>query len=73
MIRCKTKKWGNSLGVIIPKKEVQELNLSEGQTIMLDIVNSENPLKELFGFAKNNKISREEFLKTRRSLESKWI
>ena len=32
-----------------------------------------NPLKELFGFNKNNKISRKEFLEQRRMLKSKFI
>lgn len=30
-----------------------------------------NPLKELFGFGRNNKITKEEFLETRKLLEGK--
>ena len=35
------KKWGNSLGVIIPKDKVDELGLSEHDIIDLDIVKKE--------------------------------
>ena len=35
------KKWGNSLGIIIPKNKVEELGLSEHDIIDLDIVKKE--------------------------------
>jgi len=35
------KKWGNSLGIIIPKDKVKELGLSEHDIIDLDIVKKE--------------------------------
>ncbi len=35
------KKWGNSLGIIIPKDKVEELFLSEHDIIDLDIVKKE--------------------------------
>ena len=73
MIACKTKQWGNSLGIIIPREEVIKLNLKEDQEVVVDIVKKENPLRELFGLCKDNKITREEFLKNRRSLESKIL
>ena len=70
MITCKTKKWGNSLGLLIPKDEVEYLNLKENQQVVVEIVKTENPLKELFGFGKEKKITREDFLETRTLLES---
>jgi antitoxin component of MazEF toxin-antitoxin module len=73
MINCKTKKWGNSLGIVIPKEEVQHLELKEDQQIVVEIIKTEHPLKELFGAAKNNKITKEEFLETRKLMESKWV
>jgi len=36
-----------------------------------EIIKKDNPLKELFGFGKKNKITRQEFLETRHLLESK--
>lgn len=71
MIATKTRKWGNSLGVLIPKEEVNNLNLKENQIVIVDIIKKENPLKELFGSGKNNKITMEEFLSTRKLLETK--
>ena len=53
------------------REEIRELNLKEGEEIVVDITKKTNPLKELFGFGKDNPITREEFLETRKSLESK--
>ena len=71
MIAAKTRKWGNSLGIIIPREEVENLHLKENQTVIVEITKKENPLKELFGFGKDDKITKEDFLETRRLLESK--
>ena len=73
MLVCKIKKWGNSIGVLIPKEEANILNLKEDQEVIIEIRPKENPLKELFGFGKQNKITEKEFLKTRKLLESKWF
>jgi len=72
MITCKTKKWGNSLGILIPKKEASRLNLKPDKEITIQITEKENPLKELFGFGKNKKISKKEIRETRKLMESKW-
>jgi len=37
-IETKTKKWGSSIGVIIPKKIVKEERIQEGQEIRIDIL-----------------------------------
>lgn len=73
MIATKTRKWGNSLGVLIPKEEVENLNLKENQDIVVDIIKKENPLKELFGSGKHNKITKKEFRETRKLFESKLL
>lgn len=72
MISCKTKKWGNSLGVVIPKEEVKKLKLHEGQTIRLEIVDTESPLKEFFGWDKEKKI-RIAIEENRKIFESKHV
>ena len=69
MIIAKTRKWGNSLGIVIPKEEAESLRLRENEEVVVEIAKKDNPLKELFGFAKQNKITREEFLRTRKLLE----
>ena len=71
MFLCKTKKWGNSIGLLVPKQEAVKLNLHEKRNVVVDIIAKENPFKELFGFGKQKKITRKEFLQTRELLESK--
>jgi len=58
---CKTKRWGNSLGLIILYETVQDLFLHENQEIVVEIITATNPLKELFGFGKENKITKKFF------------
>ncbi len=72
MIIGKIKKWGNSFGLILPKREVEALNLKENQEVMVELTKKENLLKELFGAAKDKKIARKEFLENRKSLEGKY-
>lgn len=71
MFVCKTKKWGNSLGLLIPRQEAARLNLQENIDVVVDIVEKDNPFKELFGSGRRKKITRQEFLDTRKLLESK--
>ncbi len=72
MIIAKTKKWGNSIGVIIPKEEINKMNISEGQEIMITIEKKENPLKELFGALNFRKSTKQILRETRKEMESKW-
>lgn len=75
MLVCKIKKWGNSIGVLIPKEDAEELQLKEGQEVVVEITPKENPLKELFGFGKrmNVHITEKDLFETRKMLESKWM
>jgi antitoxin component of MazEF toxin-antitoxin module len=73
MITAEIKKWGNSLGLLIPKSDAEELNLKPNQKVVVNIISIKKPLKKLFGFCKDNKITNEEFLETRKLLESKWV
>ena len=73
MIVGKIRKWGNSIGLLIPKEEARSLDLMEDQEVAVEITKKGNPLKELFGFGRKNKITRKEFLETRKSLESRWF
>ncbi len=47
-----TKKWGNSIGVIIPKDVVEKEHIKEGQKIEIVIMKPDNVLKETFGMMK---------------------
>ena len=40
------KKWGNSQGIIIPKKILKDLNLSVGEAIDLEVFNNQIILKK---------------------------
>lgn len=73
MIIGTIRKWGNSMGLLISKEEARNLNLREDQEVAVEITIRGNPLRELFGFGRKNKITRKEFLEARKGLESKWF
>lgn len=73
MLIGKIRKWGNSIALLIPKDEAISLNLRENQEVAVEITKKDNPLKELFGFGRKDKITRKEFLEARKSYESKWF
>jgi hypothetical protein len=58
----KTKKWGNSLALIIPRKTVKELDLRSGDEIFISQIEKKgNALQELFGSNPGSKLSLKEF------------
>ena len=71
MFMSKTKKWGNSIGILIPKQEAFRLHLQEDREVVVDLMAKENPFQELFGVGRRKKITRQEFLTTRNLLEAK--
>lgn len=72
-IEVKTKKWGNSIGVIIPNKTVEKLNIKPEENVMIEIEKKNNVLKELFGRAKFKKSAKKMITEFRRDYESKWL
>jgi len=72
-IEVKTKKWGNSVGVIIPSETIEELNIKPDEKIVIEIRKKENVLAELFGSMKFAKPVKEIVKETRKELESKWM
>ena len=72
MIICKTRKWGNSIGIIIPKKAVDEFGIKEEQEVAVEIEKKENPLRELFGALKFKEPTRKLLRELRRN-ESKYV
>lgn len=68
-----TKKWGNSIGVIIPSETVEKMSIKPEQKMVLEIKHKENVLKEMFGAGKKIKKPTEQILREiRKDLESKW-
>src|SRR3989344_8169093 len=56
IIESKLKKWGNSVGVIIPSNALKEENLREGEEIVVE-VKKKSSIKDLFGSLKEWKIN----------------
>lgn len=55
-IETTTKKWGSSLGIIIPKELVKEERLREGQEIRIDILSKKKTTgTDIFGKLKFKK------------------
>ncbi len=53
IIETKVKRWGNSLGIIIPSKAVEIRNIKENDSIKILIVkDSKKVLKKTFGLLK---------------------
>ena len=58
-IEVTVRKWGNSLGVILPKEIVEKEGLKENKKILLDIAKKAD-ISHLFGFL-DRKMSGQEF------------
>ncbi len=48
----KTRKWGSSIGVVLPKELVEEASIRANETILID-VKKRHKAKEFFGILKN--------------------
>jgi len=54
MIKVQAKKWGNSLGIVLPSYVVEKEHIKENQKLNLLILkDSRKTLKETFGIGKN--------------------
>lgn len=72
-IQTKVKKWGNSIGIIIPAEVIRGLNLNPDEEVIIEIEKKGNILKEMFGTMKSNKTARQILDESRKELESKWM
>ena len=54
MIECETitRKWGNSLGVTLPKEVIEKEHIKEHEEIRILILKQDRTLKRTFGMAK---------------------
>ena len=71
-IEVKTKKWGNSIGIVIPMEIAEKLNIKPEEGIIIEIEKKNNVLKELFGAMKSKKATEDILKDARKELESKW-
>ena len=61
-VEVKLKKWGSSIGLVLPKKAVEKEGLKEGDSVKVVVFREHHPFKGLFGVYKFSK-STEEILK----------
>ena len=54
MMECETitRKWGNSLGITLPKNVIEAENIQEHETIKILILKQDQTLKKTFGMVK---------------------
>jgi len=72
-IEVKTRKWGNSLGLVIPSEAVERLNIKPEETVVIEISKKGNVLKELFGSIKFKKTTKQIMDESNIEMESKWL
>jgi antitoxin component of MazEF toxin-antitoxin module len=72
-IEVRTKKWGNSIGVVIPVKVLERLNIKPEEEIIIEIEKKNNVLKEMFGTLKTKKSTEQIIKAVRKDIESKWL
>ena len=68
-----TKRWGSSIGVVIPSETVDKLSLKPNESVVIEITKKENVLKELFGAIKMKKSTEQIIKEARAESESKWL
>lgn len=60
-IKSKLRKWGNSFGIVVPQKAVEEENVKEGDEVMIFMRKNKPDLRKLFGALKDWKIDAQKF------------
>lgn len=68
----KTKKWGNSLGVVLPADVVKKEHLKPGEEVAIRVERKKNVLQEMFGALKFKGSPEKTIKELRKELESKW-
>lgn len=69
----KTKDWGNSLGIVIPREMVYELHLAAGEEVAIGITKKQNVLKELWGALPLKRKTAEILQDVRKELEGRFL
>ena len=54
-IETKLRKWGNSLGIVVPQKKLERVHMKAGEEIRVFLIKKNNVLKETFGTLKFKK------------------
>jgi antitoxin component of MazEF toxin-antitoxin module len=74
IIRTKARRWGSSIGFVLPATTRKNLRIKPGQDVEISIRVAQNPLKDLWGALPRTDIPTRELLEQTRkeTIESKW-
>ena len=72
-IEVKTKRWGNSIGIVIPNETIKRLGIKPEEDMTIEIEKNNNVLKEMFGKAKFKKPAKKIIEDFRKEMDSKWL
>lgn len=67
----KAKRWGSSLGIVIPREAVEEEKIHEGDEVIIEI-RKKKTIKELFGSIRNLQIDSQKMKNESRKEWSRW-
>ncbi|MBI2550049.1 AbrB/MazE/SpoVT family DNA-binding domain-containing protein [Candidatus Woesearchaeota archaeon] len=67
------KKWGNSIGIIIPKEIVEKEGIKLDKPVQIEVKPVKSVLAELFGTLKTNKSTEQILKEFRKDFESKYM
>lgn len=76
MIECEArlKRWGNSLGIVVPKEKVIKENLKPDVELKVILIPKKSlKVEDLWGKFRLSKGQKLKFFDIRKELESKWI
>ncbi|MEK6898668.1 MAG: hypothetical protein AABW79_01055 [Nanoarchaeota archaeon] len=59
-VEVKLKRWGNSMAVIVPNRIIEDRNLKENDSIIIEVVKKAN-ISHTFGSLKKRKMSGQKF------------
>ena len=59
-IEVKLKRWGNSMAVIVPSSLIEQKNMKENDTLLIEVVKKAD-LSDIYGMIKKRKMSGQEF------------
>ncbi|MGV8176373.1 MAG: AbrB/MazE/SpoVT family DNA-binding domain-containing protein [Candidatus Bilamarchaeaceae archaeon] len=54
-VHVRVRRWGNSMGLVLPKDVVEALGVSEGEELILGEVRKGERIQQLFGVARSVK------------------
>ncbi len=74
MIACRTKQWGNSIGIIIPKEVADEKGIRAEEDVLVEVEkkSKKTVLEELSGALPFKKPTEQILKESRKGMESKY-